>query len=627
MTDLQTLEKSYYCLSPFIEVPVYYEGKEPHFRIYECVQNSGYGTPYDTLKYYTTCPKSLRPRDDGSSRLDAEFEETYVEFSRSALFSDNSFDNEKEKIWTSCCDNKISINISSYPGYGEVLDNALHYCEKICPVKNDVLNFCRDRITQSARIVGNGGLGKTALTLYIINVLITKSNYNNLFTNIIFLSAKKKFYQHDNEKGYSLTENKADINSYGDLIKKLSRLCEIEYSDNVDDITGKIINRINNEKSKRFLLIIDDLDSLPNEEQNKINRFIIKFDAAKLKSIITTRDISQNSPLDYRLSELDNEYCELYAKWYVNNKMDSISSWDNWSSRKIAKNFISNYGDGNPLTIQMLLIWTNNGDIKINVNAEKTRNERISYMYSTVQNLMTDYEKIVFELCRFLYLSLDEENKSRKMPVSVLKYLSFGMEISEKSFNNSLKKLEQLRLISISHDENYFNPYNLFILSKTIVPARKITVPQMYDLFWNDIKLNPEPWFYVNKAESNIINCLTAGENDNKFDNVTAHRIFEYLSDCLTSHSEEKGRIDKWIQLHSDGIYETSLRLIQEIENCIQGLENYINSSNDDDFDMQAFYKKITLLMDQLSEMMKSNPDQKIIERQKKAKRMIQQLT
>lgn len=624
VTDKNTLKKSYYCLTPFIEAPIFFRSSLPHFRIYESVQNSGFGKPYDILGYYTIYPKNLRYNEEG--KVEADFEKTTVEFNLSTLYKDVIID--KAKNWTACLNGKTYINISSYPGYSDVLKNNLLYCKEICPITSDIIDFCRNNAIQSTRIVGNGGLGKTTLILYIISLLINKTEYRDFYTNIIFFSAKKQYYTLNSEIPYSLSENEADINSYDQCIEKLAKLTGVVMSSDIKDTADQILFKINEDASKKkFLLIIDDLDSLPTEDQIKINRFILNFQASKLKSIITTRDIEYNSVLDYRLTELDEEKSRFYARWFVDNKMESIHSWDNWSAKNKASKMISEYGMGNPLIIQTLLVWIKTGDFEINIAAEKTKNERISYMYSTVQNLMTNSEKNIFEIARRIYLQLNDDDKNKDMPVPLLKYLSFGLDISEEEFDKSLKKLEQLKIFIIDDDYNCFRPFNLFILSTTIVSDFKANIPEMYVYFWNAIKNEPSRWFQSNRLFLNIIDCISSCEKDDKLDTVVAKRILENMCDYAPLTKNERTKVVVWLSSHNyTNKDEIIRRLINDIEKLTKELEEYGDSENCDVnvFDQRIVH--ITTLSEKLSDLLNNNPNPNIEKRLRDIKKHLEEI-
>ena len=181
-------------------------------------------------------------------------------------------------------------------------------------------------------------------------------------SNIIFLSAKTNLLVENKESVFVMSPNEMDISDYKELIEKLAQLTDTEYSGQVEDTADRVVEKVNNmvpgnngKTSRRFLLIIDDMDSLSNEDQKLVHKFICRFDSQKLKTIITTRDIrnvSQLSPYYLQLKELDEEKSMAYAKWYVENKMDIL--WDKWTLQKNARQFVSEYGEGNPLTIQML---------------------------------------------------------------------------------------------------------------------------------------------------------------------------------------------------------------------------------------------------------------------------------
>ena len=611
ITDKKTLETDYYCLSPFIEPPVNYKLRDSYFMIYDSVQSSGYGTDMDELKF-----NMIKPKETNNSNI--EIEQVALMFKRDTLFNGQNVRQPNNNLWTQCINGNF-VNISSYPGYGDVVKNKFSYCETICPVKANVLEFCKDRNGQIVHIVGNGGLGKTALIMHIINILITDGDYDKLFSNIIFLSAKTNLLVENKESVFVMSPNEMDISDYKELIEKLAQLTDTEYSGQVEDTADRVVEKVNNmvpgnngKTSRRFLLIIDDMDSLSNEDQKLVHKFICRFDSQKLKTIITTRDIrnvSQLSPYYLQLKELDEEKSMAYAKWYVENKMDIL--WDKWTLQKNARQFVSEYGEGNPLTIQMLLTWVKKGCTTTYIKALTTRKERIRYMYNTVHNILSENDKRIFELCRLLYRNIP--NKEKEMPVDLLEYLSAGLEITEDDFKVSVNELKDIKLIQISH--NGFKPYPDFVnISESLPDKLKVKLPNMYQLFAESCGQDDILWFN-SRIEDNMVKFIIDKETSDSFYNITAQRIFERILEKGQLSRSCENTINEWQRKHSEnGEDEMSLRLIQQIEENYRLAENaYMNENLDDVRKLCAEARKFIRQLQEMQKTMKPDIKSRLI--------------
>jgi len=602
VNDVKASEMEYYCLSPFIEIPSFIDDERPHFRTYDRVKDNGYGNGCDSLLFDSVVPESIKEiNGEFGIELSANFKKSVANYTRSALFL--SHDIKNESLWIASLNSDVFINISSYPGFADIVQSRYKYCAEICPVRDNVIQFCKDNKKQVAQINGNGGVGKTALVLSVLSELFTsKTEYS--YSNLIFVSAKKRYYSHDSMI-YRLKdfEKEADIHGYSELIEKLAHLLGITFSGNVDSTAEEIINQMNSGISnlgaeKKFLLVIDDLDSLDGSDQRLIVEFIYKLDSRAFKTIVTTRNIADDSPVSYQVNELSENQSILFAKWYAENIL-SIPSWGGWSRKQVAIEWVEKCGDGNPLTIQMLLVLVKGG-LEKTYEATATKLERATYLYSTVLNLLNTDERQVFEICRQLYLAMPDEKAGQDMLLAVPEYLSAACGIDNEMFKKAIDKLEKLKLIMLSNNLLQFRPYSTFILSGNIVAVEK-SMPPMLKLFWKNVRENPECWLRINNIEKQVAFFIFSIEGEKRFDIVAARGILERILANPYVYEALKNEIKAWLDRHS--IYvtgkensindETANRLIQNIEKRWELLKETIIAGNEDPTEEQVLSDEI----------------------------------
>ena len=568
VTDNNTNQIEYYCLSPFIEVPENCEDKEPHFRIYERMQNNGYGSDCDQLRYRSVIPSPITEKN--GEKLDYCYPKTTSKYRRACLFAD--FSDNQNGLWNYSINRKdIGINISSYPGFDDIRTHKYKYCQQISHIWKHIMDFCNDSTKQVVQITGNGGIGKTALVLSILNNFFNETPTN--YTNLIFFSAKKSYYAL--KKGQFVLndfENESDIHDYNDLVNKLSNLILDAQSE--QDTAQKIINQINDlssyHEAKKFLLVIDDLDSLQMDDQRKIVDFVHKFDSRALKTIITTRNISDNPPTSYQLHELNEKESIDFAKWYIDNSDATITSWDNWNRKEVAEEWIKSSGEGNPLIIQMLLHLVKTG-LENNFNISATRKERTAYLYSTVQNLLTPEEKTIFRICCHLYASLPKDKINQEMPLLIVKYLAAGCDLSDDSqYENAIRKLASLKLIVINSNGAQFKVLsNLF--DGNIMNMDSDTLPAIFHYLWENILEDADKWFYIYRVEETVANFFMSMENKKGFDVITAKSVLEQILEGTHISSELREQINSWMSRHT--INQNALEPQDQVYNLIEKIE------------------------------------------------------
>lgn len=614
VTDISTAKIDYYSLSPFIEAPTFLSAYDPNFLYFDSVKNSGYGTEYDTLRYYAVIPDNYQRKViDGKEEQIPKFSVVQSDYLRAELFS-QSLSRERESLWncSSHGDKDVFINVSSYPGFGEVLNNRHKYCKDICPIRQNVIDFCKDTNKQVALISGNGGVGKTALMLSVISeLLMNKAVYH--YTNLIFLSAKKYIFE---KTGliYSLTDynQDADIHSFDELMLKMMELLSIPSEKPDASLLVKTINGMGGFETtgKRFLLVIDDLDSLSIPDQKSIFEFAYKLNSQVIKTIITTRSVVEESPVNFQLGALSDNASEKYAQWYA-EEMLMIPSWSQWQRRKDALEWIRSCGEGNPLNIQMLLTLIKAGQEAI-YNSPSTKEERTLYFYKTVQNLLDDEEKTVFAVCCKLYGALSEEYNNREMMLSVLNYLVAGVDISGEACQKAIRKLKNLKLLSLSKNQLQFKPYTNVFMINTIFQIDLAELPAVYQYIWQDVSRNPEAWLTIHDIETIIVNYIISLEGKRNFSNIVARKILERILEGDQASEKLKQRIQVWFSEHStDSQSEVQIRLIQQIESSWEKLKCLFLNGDDD----EALIVQLLDSCQSLAQSLKETPDEMIEKR------------
>ena len=595
MLDRMTGKTSYYNLSPFIEKPQEGWSQDRLFLYFHYVKDKGYGQNSWTLLYYS-----------------CEGEKTQLverSYQPLVLFSQNL---GQESKWYTSPTTNLRINISQYPGYEDIRKNGYKYCSEICPIQDDVIDFCKVDDNRSVVFVsGNGGVGKTALMLSVISNLF--SNNAMHYTNLIFLSAKLQYIGFSSTQ-YSTEEMTPDIHNYDDLIGQLAELTDCETEDvTTDELAERIVERIN-ESSRRFLLIIDDLDSLDDEEQKKIDRFVYRFKAEKLKTIITTRAIRKESSTSFYLKELDSEKSLLFAKWYYNSTQQT--SWERWleRDRKNAEQWVTNLGEGNPLIIQMIIKLVTAG-AETYFNVPRTRIERCKYRYNTVQNILDENEQLVFQICIQIYEKLEGDKRNQELSDCIPRLLAVGCGIDQETFNNAKTKLRMLSLLVCSRNDSFkvFSDYFLTTEEDSKAgqkPVRLKTkpLPKMYRYVWKSIQEDPQSWFGMDIA-SRLARLLLEKQNEPHFDIVTARTIFEEMirTDLLTAN--QRAKTEEWMNTHNltsdaadiDASEEVALRRMSELENTWDTLKNGFDTTGA--FDVKA----VNLLVLDVIELKKNN--------------------
>lgn len=553
--DRRSGEIAIYHLTPFIRLHV--NGSTPKFWMYLYTKNNGFGTGLHRI-----CYESVMANDSN------QFDTTDTDVSLSSLFPPKIISEvSAASKWVPSPYNQTQINISQYPGFGEIRKGGIPFCSEICVIRGKIKSFCDDDARQVCVIYGNGGLGKTALALSIISEYFSSTDENR-YDYLIFLSAKDSYFSFDASKGGPFHRDDyaehTDIRSYPEFISKLCALLELEYdASKLEDSAQAVYEGIVSSQ-KRFLLIIDDLDSISLENQKSVEELIYRFPAASLKTIVTTRKESGSSPVSFEMARLDERQSCAFAKWYC---LQSGINWDGWQHRDEAIiRAISCFGEGNPLQIKMIVTLVSNG-LQMNFyDIPATQRERAVYFYKTVHNILPQDQKIVFELCRRVYNSLPEEYREREIRKDIARYLSAGVGIDREHFESAWAMLIKLMLIRESRNQLFFQLYNAFVLDLKIVQISNLPIPKMYEKMMEHIKNNPELWTRGVDVEETLVACISSLEGDRDYDTGLVMKIYEEI-DERTGNTGVNAAVARWMEAHSiDNPLEQAARMTEQLE-------------------------------------------------------------
>ncbi|WP_242294603.1 NB-ARC domain-containing protein [Bacillus cereus group sp. BfR-BA-01381] len=405
----------------------------------------------------------------------------------------------------------------------------------------EIKELLKDKKNQIITIVGNGGIGKTAIAVKSLYDLL--DDPENPFDSIIWISLKTR------------TLSQGEFTNIKGAIKDIKSLFQIGETLTVkEENIPSEKNIINFMSEFNTLLVLDNLETLNSEE-------ILEF----------MRDIPENSKVlitsRHGLGELERRY-----KLDGLNQRDAITYFRELSqyyglalhkrSDQEIKNLVSNHLYSSPLSIKWFISSVYNG---VNENSIIINKDHlIKFCMSNVVEKLQKEEKEILQL--FLiegqrlsygeidyFLEFDEADLIKYINTLISTSLLFTLRgeyelnqmakdylsIDHRPTNTFLKKIltKRQRLNSILQDirvKNENDPFSPQSLFKNLDNKnRKLASYYLLQSLEHSAKRNwQEAYDFINKA-SNIspdyfevykIKAFIAAENDEQFDAITNYR-------------------------------------------------------------------------------------------------------
>lgn len=310
-------------------------------------------------------------------------------------------------------------------------------------IKSKVRNFLKtNKASVCATIWGHGGVGKTATIQSLCEDL--SYDYKRFFDYILFLSAKDRKYNYYTGAIEIIDDN---ISTFSELTKSINKILF-----NIDiDETNLII-----EYQGKILIVIDDFETFPKEEKNKIENFISNLTTNHHKVIITTRAANIKIGQEYQTNELTKEETKNFLIQVIKNKeIGNIPLIE--SKLEQEENLIKLYDitGGRPLFIfQFAFILAQRGIDDALEYEIKNTNSAIDFLYGRIYEYLSSKAKDLF-----VVLSTIVEKDNLSNVVEKAQYI-LNLDLDGDTFRSALNELIKLKIIKIDSENHFFEIYS-----------------------------------------------------------------------------------------------------------------------------------------------------------------------
>lgn len=316
-----------------------------------------------------------------------------------------------------------------------------------------------------ATVWGHGGVGKTATIQSLCEDLT--NDEKKFFDYIIFLSAKDRRYDYYTGKIEDINDR---IATFSDLIKGINKILfniESESPKQIIDIIGK-----------KIFLVIDDFETFPKEEKDKIEDFISELNTNHHKVIITTRAANINIGQEFQTNELTELETVRFLLEVIKNEEignDEVIKRQLEDSEKSHRVF--EITSGRPLFIfQFAFVLGQRGiedALKFKIKEGDTA---ISFLFGRIYEYLSPKAKDLFVILNLLVTQDDLSNVIEKA-----QYI-LNLEHEIDTFNSAVNELVKLKILKIDDEHKFFEIYSKEIFQimsdyyekRPYIPQRKI---------------------------------------------------------------------------------------------------------------------------------------------------------
>ncbi|MDM1036287.1 hypothetical protein HXZ91_17715 [Myroides odoratimimus] len=297
-----------------------------------------------------------------------------------------------------------------------------------------------------ATLWGHGGIGKTAATQNVCEILTNQ--LNKKFDYIIFTTAKDRYYNY--YKGI-IQEVANNINTYEDIIIFCNKLV-FNIDSNSEDKT------INYEG--KLLLIIDDFETFNEDEKDKIISFIKKLNINNHKVILTTRSATLITGEEIECNELDEDNTLNFLIQAYENEFPNRNIEIEKKLFKLNKQKIHEITSGRPLFIlQFAILLAQKGSIEETLKIDiKSSENATKFLYDRIFDYLSKDAKNMF-----LAINLLVDSSDLTGPIENLKFILNKEDVQNNNFDQILNELIKLKIIELIN-KDIFKVYSFEIL-------------------------------------------------------------------------------------------------------------------------------------------------------------------
>jgi len=297
----------------------------------------------------------------------------------------------------------------------------------------------KNKASVCATIWGHGGVGKTAMVQNICEDLIKSER--KTFDYIIFLSAKDRKYDYYTGLIIDIKEN---ISTFNEVIQTINLILFNKESDSIDEII---------KYNGKTLFIIDDFETFPREEKEKIEEFISQLNTNNHKVIITTRVVNIKVGQEYQTNELSEKETTKFLFDILEDK--NIGHLAQIKKELSDDKKIYKMTGGRPLFIFQFAYILGQKGVNDTFNFEIKESETaINFLYGRIYSYLSQNAKDLFDVLSLLVSQDDLSNVIEKA-----QYI-LQLEFLEDRFNSSVDELKKLKVIKVDEDNRFFDIYS-----------------------------------------------------------------------------------------------------------------------------------------------------------------------
>lgn len=316
-----------------------------------------------------------------------------------------------------------------------------------------------------ATVWGHGGVGKTATIQSLCEDLA--NDEKKVFDYIVFLSAKDRRYDYYTGKIEEINDRIATL---ADLIKGVNKVLF-----NIESDDPKQIIQIN---GKKIFLVVDDFETFPKEEKDKIEEFISELNTNHHKVIITTRAANINIGQEFQTNELtEHETVKFLLEVIKNEELgnDEVIKRQLEIPEKSHKVF--EITSGRPLFIFQFAFVLGQRGLEDALNFKiKEGDTAISFLFGRIYDYLSPKAKDLFVVLSLLVTQDDLSNVIEKA-----QYI-LNLEHEIDTFNSAVNELVKLKILKIDDERKFFEIYSKEIFQimsdyyekRPYIPQRKI---------------------------------------------------------------------------------------------------------------------------------------------------------